>query len=127
MNAPRIPRSARLFLALGGIGILSHCAPPEPENEKAKSPPSESSDPILLTFQEGHMGTQFTIRTWAAPEEQEAAREAISAAFSRISDLEQVFSDYLVDSEIAKLTAIPAGQAVPISADLFQVLSRACA
>ena len=117
-----------LLLAPSGVGLLSHCGPapePVPVDGSTESEMVEPVHPVLLTFQEGHMGTQFTIRTWATPDEQEAAQAAISAAFSRIADLERVFSDYLVDSEIAKLTAIPAGQSVPISADLFQVLSRA--
>ncbi len=71
------------------------------------------------------MGTEFTIRTWAGPEQQAAARAAVAEAFARIAALEMVFSDYEVDSEIVRLTTHPPGTAVPISPDLFTVLVKA--
>lgn len=128
MKLPRPVRTAGLGIALSSLGLFNQCAPSEnsePELTEELPPAVEATTPLLLTFQEGHMGTQFTIRTWAPPTEQEAAQKAIKDAFHRVAALERIFSDYLVDSEIAKLTAAPAGQAIPISADLFQVLSRA--
>jgi FAD:protein FMN transferase len=90
----------------------------------APQPPPPGGESALLTFQGAHMGTQFTIRLWAELDRAEAAKAAATDAFSRIAALERVFSDYQVDSEIVKLTALPAGEAVPVSADLFAILSR---
>lgn len=53
------------------------------------------------------------------------AEAAAAAAFSRISDLEQVLSDYRPDSEASRLTAAPVGQPIRISPDLLAVL-QAC-
>lgn len=81
--------------------------------------------PALLTFQEAHMGTQFSIRVWATPEQNEAAKEAADAAFDRIAALEAIFSDYRVDSEITLLSTHDPGEKIPISGDLFHVLVKA--
>ena len=70
------------------------------------------------------MGTQYSLRIWATPEESEAAKAAADAAFDRIAALERIFSDYLVDSEITLLTTHPPGEKIPISPDLFQVLVK---
>ncbi len=70
------------------------------------------------------MGTQFSLRLWATPEETDAAKAAADAAFDRIAALERVFSDYQVDSEITLLTTHPPGEKIPISGDLFQVLVK---
>ncbi len=70
------------------------------------------------------MGTQFSLRIWATPEETAAAKAAADAAFDRIAALERVFSDYQVDSEITLLTTHPPGEKIPISADLFQILVK---
>ncbi len=55
----------------------------------------------------------------------EIARDAAAGAFERIGRLDQVMSDYRPDSELMRLCAAPAGTAVPISDDLFRVLSVA--
>lgn len=125
--SPRTTQPGRLrHLTLLSAVLLIACGESEP-NALGPAPGENSPEdsPALLTFQEGHMGAQFTIRTWAVPSRQEAAKEAVAAAFERIHTLEKIFSDYLVDSEIARLTAIRAGEAVAISPDLFHVLDRA--
>ncbi|MCB1086756.1 MAG: FAD:protein FMN transferase [Verrucomicrobiae bacterium] len=112
---------ASLWLAAGPIACRR-----EPSPEPAFPPEVAASDaPALLTFQEAHMGTQFTIRVWAEPSQTEAAKAAVTDAFARIASLERVFSDYQVDSEIVKLAAQGPNQAIPISGDLFAVLTRA--
>ena len=58
------------------------------------------------------MGTEFTLRVWAEPEQQSDAKAAVAEAFARIAALEMVFSDYEVDSEIVRLTTHPPGEPV---------------
>lgn len=69
------------------------------------------------------MGTMFRIALYAA--DQQLASQASEAAFRRIAALEDITSDYMADSEIKQLCAHPPGQPVPVSRDLFRVLSEA--
>ncbi len=76
------------------------------------------------TFAEPHMGTEFKLILYA-PDEQTASEAAI-AAFDKIRYLNSVFSDYLPESEINRLSATAGtGQWVPASNDLFKVLRQA--
>ncbi|MCB1063216.1 MAG: FAD:protein FMN transferase [Verrucomicrobiae bacterium] len=104
--------------------FLVSCDRPPVAPETAPEELVKSGAPALLTFQEGHMGTEFTLRVWAGPEELVAAKAAVAEAFARIEALEMVFSDYEVDSEIVRLTTHPPGEAVPISSDLFAMLVK---
>jgi len=68
------------------------------------------------------MGTLFTITLYAT--NNASAEAAAEAAFRRIADLEQVMSDYRADSELMQLCDQPFGKPVPVSQDLFDVLSH---
>lgn len=72
---------------------------------------------------EPHMGTLVRVVVYTRHEQ--AAREAFTAGFDRIRELEAVLSDYRVDSELSRLSAAPVGQPVRISDDLFAVLRAA--
>ena len=85
----------------------------------------QPESPALLTFQEAHMGTQFTIRLWAEPDRIAAGRRAAADAFAEIARLEGLFSDYRADAEIVRIAAAPAGTPAPISADLARLMERA--
>lgn len=71
-------------------------------------------------FVEPHMGTLFRIVIYAAESPAPAAR----AAFDRIAALNCIFSDYDATSELSRLGNVPAGTAVPVSAELFDILQR---
>ncbi|GAB6166705.1 hypothetical protein JCM19992_27050 [Thermostilla marina] len=67
------------------------------------------------------MAVPVRIVCYAASEDQ--ARQAARAAFTRIRELNDVFSDYLPDSEVSRLCATAgSGEAVPVSDDLWHVL-----
>jgi thiamine biosynthesis lipoprotein len=53
-----------------------------------------------------------------------AARRGSRAAFDRIAALDAVLSDYDPDSELSRLSRSAGGPAVPVGADLFDVLQR---
>ena len=77
-------------------------------------------------FESKHMGTTFRVVLYAAGEP--AAKAAADAAFARVAALDQVMSDYKKDSELMTLCrafATEAGPPVPVSAELFFVLSKA--
>ena len=80
--------------------------------------------PSLLTFQEPHMGTQFTVRISCPSEQTTAARDAAKAAFHEIKNLDQICSDYLSDSELIKFLEAPVGQPTAVSLPLFDVFER---
>lgn len=75
------------------------------------------------TFTEPHMGTLFRIVLYAPDEE--TAKKATTDAFARIASLNGIMSDYDKSSELMRLSARAGGPPVPVSAELFFVLSKA--
>jgi thiamine biosynthesis lipoprotein len=69
-----------------------------------------------------HMGMQTRIVLYAPSDS--TARQAASAAFERIAELENVMSSYRPDSELMQLSAKAGGPPVPVSRALFDVLKR---
>jgi thiamine biosynthesis lipoprotein len=69
---------------------------------------------------EPHMGTLFSIKLYAASEQQ--AKNAFQAAFARIAELDATLSDYRDDSELSRATKAPTP--VSVSNDLFAVLAK---
>jgi thiamine biosynthesis lipoprotein len=72
---------------------------------------------------EPHMGTLFRIKLYAATQAQ--AQHAFRAAFDRIAQLDNTLSDYKPESELSRLSQTAVGHPVPVSADLFRVISAA--
>ena len=74
-------------------------------------------------FREPHLGTIVGV-TLYAPDEA-VANDAARAAFARIEELNRILSDYNPDSEVMKLCRTAGtGQAVPVSQELFEVLTK---
>ncbi len=81
------------------------------------------AEPQKFAYEKAEMGIRFTITLFA--ENEETAKQAASAAFARIAELNQVFSDYEDDSELTKLSRTSgSGTKVPLSAPLYHVLER---
>jgi thiamine biosynthesis lipoprotein len=78
---------------------------------------------MRFEFSEPHMGTTARIVMYA-PDEQ-TARDAAAAAFSRIAQLDARLSDYRDSSELMALCRRAGGPPVTVSRDLFTVLSAA--
>lgn len=83
-----------------------------------------SADEKLSRYEasEMHMGQKFALVLYATSDE--AAEKASRKLFDRIRDLDRTLTDYNPDSELSRLcdTARP-GKPVPVSEDLYQVLS----
>ena len=74
-------------------------------------------------FERPEMGVPFRIVLYS-PSNQ-LATNAAEAAFKRVSDLNDIMSDYEYDSELSKLSRTSgSGQAVKVSDDLWKVLVR---
>jgi thiamine biosynthesis lipoprotein len=72
------------------------------------------------------MGTTFRVVLYAA--DKDAAEKAKTAAFARVAELDDIMSDYKKDSELMRLCrafATQVGEPVPVSPELFFVLSKA--
>ncbi len=74
-------------------------------------------------FQRELMGTRFTIVCHA--EDSASAERQAAVAFEMAEKVNRVASDYRPDSELARLTALPASQSVVLSPLLFDVLQHA--
>jgi len=83
------------------------------------------AEPALkrYSFKEPHMGTLFRLILYAPDDE--TAQKAASEAFARIASLNAIMSDYDNTSELMRLCAQAGGPPVPVSAELFFVLSKA--
>lgn len=76
------------------------------------------------SYQEYHMGTDFTITLYASDDS--TAREAATHAFAEIDRLNEMMSDYLSESELNRLSRTSgSGKEVSVSPDLFVVLETA--
>ncbi len=76
-----------------------------------------------FTFAEPHLGTIVEI-TLYAPEDT-VANDAAKAAFRRLKELDQIFSDYKTDSETMRLCdSAGSGRAVKVSPELFHVIRK---
>lgn len=69
------------------------------------------------------MGVQCRVVVYGRDEP--ATRRAAASAFAELARLEQVFSDYRDDSELARLNAAAGGEPVPASPDMVRVLTAA--
>jgi len=75
-------------------------------------------------FEQAQMGLPFRIVLYA--ESQAHADTAARAAFARVAELNQIFSDYEDDSELTKLSRTSgSGQAVKVSDELWRLLTVA--
>ena len=77
----------------------------------------------FFEYQQPHMGTTVRIQIYAATAAD--AERVSSAAFERIRELNDRFSDYSDSSELAGVSRAAGGDAVAVSADLFRIVERA--
>ena len=86
----------------------------------------ETAELRRFEYSQQQMGTTFRLVFYA--DEATAANSAAEAAFRRISDLNDIFSDYAEDSEARRLAGNPAAYddtGVVVSDDLWKVLGLA--
>ena len=95
------------------LAILPAFAAPQPPDLK------------LFESVEPHMGTLFRIKVYA--NNQQSAESAFHAAFARISELDNILSDYKPDSELSTSTRVPgfhAGSDLAVIIEASQRLSE---
>ncbi|HEX6986075.1 MAG TPA: FAD:protein FMN transferase, partial [Planctomycetaceae bacterium] len=86
--------------------------------------PAAAGEPERFEFVRVRMGVPFHVTVYAGDEA--AANAAADAAFRRVKELNDVFSDYDPRSEASRLAreAVP-GKPMPVSRDMRVVLERA--
>jgi len=105
---------APAFLTAAAVALLGAAA----QN------PSDKNQLQRRQFEQVEMGMPFKVLLYSA--DPQAANRAAAAAFARIHELNGVMSDYDSGSELSRLSATAgSGKATPVSADLWNVLSRA--
>lgn len=98
------------FFALFTLALLTGC----------RTTPAPSL--ARFEFSEPHMGTVWRITLFAP--DAATASHAVRAAFARVHTLDTIFTDYDPDSELLRLCAQRPGTAVPVSAELFDILQK---
>ena len=101
---------------LAAVALVAGCASPEGRHPAG----------VLTRFEfaEPQMGMPFRIVLFAP--DRATAEAGAAAAFQRVAQLNTVFSDYDTDSELSRLSQTAGqGKAVPLSDELWQMLSRA--
>jgi len=106
MNSRRILLLVASFVSLGLLGCASH----RPQAQLSR-----------FEFETPQMGVPFRIILYAA--DTNAASKAAKAAFARLSQLNEIMSDYEYDSELSRLGRT-VNQRVPISPELWTVFQR---
>lgn len=76
-----------------------------------------------FSYAEAHMGMIFHITLYHTNKFE--ADQAAEAAFLRVAELNSIMSDYDPESELSRFMQAPTGTEVPLSQDLFEVLSIA--
>jgi thiamine biosynthesis lipoprotein len=83
--------------------------------------PTPSPNQTLNAYQavEPHMGTLFRIKLYT--QDETAAQQGFRAAFERITQLDQILSDYQSQSELSRISREAVGHPVRVSDDLFRI------
>lgn len=83
------------------------------------------SEPVLERFEYRaiHMGTKARVVLYAT--DSTRADRAAAAAFARLAQLDRALSDYRMDSELSAISARAGAAAIPVGAELYEILRRA--
>lgn len=87
--------------------------------------PTAGAAPIERHFHS--MGTQLTFRVVAPEEKRAAALRAIEDAYLEVDAVEKRLSTWKPQSELSRVNSAKKGEAIPVSSELYDELSRALA
>ena len=72
--------------------------------------------------EEAHMGTEVSVYLWA--DDDKTGREAVDAVFREVARLDELMSTYIEDSMISEVNREAANRPVPVSEELFRLITR---
>jgi thiamine biosynthesis lipoprotein len=99
------------------LGLVIGCA----NNAAKKRTPAEALE--RFEYVQVHMGVRARLVVFAKDEQ--TAVDGCTAAYRRVAELEQIFTDYRKSSELMQLCAKAGGEPVKVSEELFDVLKKA--
>lgn len=103
---------------VGGVGMLML------SGLTAAEPPPDAKTLSRFERTEPHMGVPFRLVVYATDER--AANKALAAAYDRIAELNDIFSDYDAESELSRLCRSSGpGKPVEVSPELLDILQVA--
>ncbi len=116
--------SPATFFALTTLVVgVAGCASPDPGDGSAVA--KGNADPAARRPEYRRIVFGCEARIVIDTEHPSAARSAAAAAFDRLAELDAVFSDYRVDSEVARLAREAGAEPIAVSDELFEVLELA--
>lgn len=124
MNLPLLYRIVAL-VAMGAFwGGCKRSSNPAAAKQPAPTtqPAVATSQPTRFEYSKIYMGMKTRLVVYASDETQ--AVNACRAAFARVGEIDQVASDYHKDSELMRLCATAADKPVPLSNDLYTLLTE---
>lgn len=114
----------RAFAAAGAETQDVHSSAQAPLVEPIPSPPGDAAEGLVaVDVRQFHMGMIVRLTVWAPTREE--GRAASRRAFTRVGDLDRVFSDYDPHSELSALCRRAGEGPVPVSRELYEVLDLA--
>ncbi|MEK6247634.1 MAG: FAD:protein FMN transferase, partial [Planctomycetales bacterium] len=120
----RVAMLGGLVLVVGiagaGVTIFNGIAEERLSAERLSTPVTGH---LEYSYIQVHMAMPVQLTVWSPTEEQ--AQTACKAAFRRIRELVEIFSDYDRDSELSRFCQRAGSGEVRVSEDLFAVLMRA--
>jgi thiamine biosynthesis lipoprotein len=109
-------------MAALGAGCKRSNSPAPAKQPPPVTQPAATSQPTRFEYAKIYMGMKTRLVVYASDETQ--AVNACRAAFNRVGEIDEVASDYRKDSELMRLCATAATQPVPLSNDLYTLLSE---
>ncbi len=115
-SRPLVSTLVNYGLAIWLLGLLPN---PSPAQAKAE----EENPPERHYFSQPHLGTLVQIAFYS--NNTELSQNLAEQCFERVKKLNQIFSDYLPDSEVSRLSSKPINLAHKVSEELFHVIAQA--
>ena len=108
------------FLCLT-LCACKHCTTASETTQTLTTLNIPNSELQRFEYTEPHMGMLFYIIFYL--DDKDRADQIAEKAFERVEQLNTIMSDYIPNSELNHLTDAPKGSEIPLSDDLFEVLS----
>lgn len=118
----RLAEVVSVIVMLGVMGAPGCDDRDHQSNTEGVQSSESAGEEQVITRREIKMGTEFGIHV--AHHDEEAARQAIAAAYDEIDRIEALISEWREDSEISELNRRAGAGPVPVGEDLWEVVER---
>jgi thiamine biosynthesis lipoprotein len=115
-------QTARLAVALVLVSALCGCRGGHPPTTQKAAGPTTRPGPQRFEYEQVRMGVKMRLVLYA--EGEEVALNAARAAYHRVQEIDDIASDYQVDSELNRLCRKAGDGPVKVSPELFYLLQK---